>query len=399
MDNYRELIIDSTSVYKNYLIDSIDICQKKINISVLIMTYNEERCIERCIRSVNALADEIIVCDTGSTDRTIDKIKHLENSKIILIEEKWKDDFSFIRNKLIDNAKNDWVFIIDADEYLENVEEKKIFSLIRFIDSIDVSPKIISPKLRNVDGSVLYMTQRIFKKNKHLKYVGYVHEELRFKNKFDMPYICIDIPFFHDGYEKKIVESKNKNMRNFRLLEKMKIVEPDNLRWTYFLAREMLVSNFENAQIEELIVRDLNVSNQNLPFIKSGLYTILMQLNLNDKKKFKEFSNLAKKNKQNNLDIYYLEILKYYNDIMFEVNNNLVENENLVISLDETPSFIHSEGDHIFFIWGKVHFMMQNYDQAFLYWDKIQDYEMKEDIKKELVTLSNNINHYLNFNQ
>ena len=46
--------------------------KRKNTISINIMTFNEERCIDRCIKSVYLLADEIIIIDTGSTDKTLD---------------------------------------------------------------------------------------------------------------------------------------------------------------------------------------------------------------------------------------------------------------------------------------------------------------------------------------
>ena len=53
---------------------------KRIKVSVNIMTLNEERCIERCIRSIKNFADEIIVLDTGSTDKTLEIIQ--KNSRM-----------------------------------------------------------------------------------------------------------------------------------------------------------------------------------------------------------------------------------------------------------------------------------------------------------------------------
>lgn len=56
--------------------------QKNIKISFVIMTFNEERVIQRCINSIINIADEIIVIDTGSTDSTVDIIQKTFNTKV-----------------------------------------------------------------------------------------------------------------------------------------------------------------------------------------------------------------------------------------------------------------------------------------------------------------------------
>lgn len=166
MMKLNDLILGYSNSYEDFLKDKnipniSDICK----ISFLIMTYNEERCIKRCVNSIESLANEIIIIDTGSTDETLKIISELGNAKVKLFHEKWVDDFSYMRNQLIKKAKNDWVFMIDADEYIEPVSLEKISMLINLVDNVDIVPKVISPKLTNTDGSSLYITQRIFKKS------------------------------------------------------------------------------------------------------------------------------------------------------------------------------------------------------------------------------------------
>ena len=70
-----------------YLINPLEDCEGVIleKISVCIMTYNEERCLKRCIESIWDIADEIIIIDTGSTDNTNNILKEF-NDKIKLEE-------------------------------------------------------------------------------------------------------------------------------------------------------------------------------------------------------------------------------------------------------------------------------------------------------------------------
>jgi (heptosyl)LPS beta-1,4-glucosyltransferase len=75
------------------------------SISIIILTKNEEQFIERCICSVN-WADEVIVLDSGSTDKTKEIAAYL-GAKIY--ENEWLG-YSAQRNKALEYAKNDWVF-------------------------------------------------------------------------------------------------------------------------------------------------------------------------------------------------------------------------------------------------------------------------------------------------
>lgn len=82
-----------------------------IPISVIVLTKNEEEFIERCIRSV-LWADEVLILDSGSTDKT-KEIAASQGAKIY--EQEWLG-WSAQRSKGISLAKNDWVLIVECDE-------------------------------------------------------------------------------------------------------------------------------------------------------------------------------------------------------------------------------------------------------------------------------------------
>jgi glycosyltransferase involved in cell wall biosynthesis len=83
-----------------------------MGLSVLILTKNEEKNIERAIKSVKPVADEIIVLDSGSTDNTVEIAKTL-GAKVFFRE---FDDFPSQRNYGVSLCSNDWIFVLDADE-------------------------------------------------------------------------------------------------------------------------------------------------------------------------------------------------------------------------------------------------------------------------------------------
>jgi glycosyltransferase involved in cell wall biosynthesis len=90
-----------------------------MNLSVVVITFNEEANIGRTLASVQPLvADgkgEIIVVDSGSTDRTVEIAKSFD-AKVFV--EEWKG-FAAQKNSAIDKATGDWILSLDADEEVE----------------------------------------------------------------------------------------------------------------------------------------------------------------------------------------------------------------------------------------------------------------------------------------
>lgn len=84
------------------------------SVSVLIITFNEENTIETCLNSVK-WSDDIVILDSYSTDKTESIIKRFNNVRFY---QRKFDDFSSQKNYGLHNIdlKNDWVFLIDADE-------------------------------------------------------------------------------------------------------------------------------------------------------------------------------------------------------------------------------------------------------------------------------------------
>lgn len=85
----------------------------KVKISAVLATYNEGKNIEGCIRSLKRLADEIVVCDGTSKDKTAGIATGL-GAKVISTTN--KQMFHINKNIAIDSASGDWIFLIDADE-------------------------------------------------------------------------------------------------------------------------------------------------------------------------------------------------------------------------------------------------------------------------------------------
>ena len=101
---------------------------KKIKISAALAIFNEEKNIVDCIESLKGFANEIVVVDGSSKDRTSELAKKLR-AKVIKTNN--KPMFHINKNLAIDNCKGDWIFLIDADERVSKelaIEIKEITS-------------------------------------------------------------------------------------------------------------------------------------------------------------------------------------------------------------------------------------------------------------------------------
>ena len=101
-------------------------------LSVAIITKNEEKNITDCLKSVS-FADDIVVVDSGSTDRTVEIAKQCGCRVFV---EDWKGDGPQ-KNSAIDKCKNEWVLIVDADERIPDETKDEIRSLINRNNSAD----------------------------------------------------------------------------------------------------------------------------------------------------------------------------------------------------------------------------------------------------------------------
>ncbi|MGA1869736.1 MAG: glycosyltransferase [bacterium] len=105
-----------------------EIARGKPLISLCVIVKNEENNLARCLRSVKPVVDEIIVVDTGSTDKT-KAIAEVFGVKVYDFE--WSDDFSQARNHALSNAHGKWIFILDADEVISPQDYDKLRKIVQ----------------------------------------------------------------------------------------------------------------------------------------------------------------------------------------------------------------------------------------------------------------------------
>jgi glycosyltransferase involved in cell wall biosynthesis len=196
-----------------------------MKISVCLIVKNEETCIEKCLESVKN-ADEIIVLDTGSTDKTGDIVRKYTD-KYYPNEYKWEDSFCKARNYALSKCSGDWILSIDADEILELGGMEKIKKGIEFAE-INKQKTINCVMVANISGDE-FLFPRLFKRCPEVYWKGDIHNYLNVtdNNKSDI----------RITYSYSAAHSLDPN-RSLRILLKVVKENPKSIREVFYLARE-----------------------------------------------------------------------------------------------------------------------------------------------------------------
>lgn len=187
-------------------------------ISVCIIAKNEAKNIERCLKALQPYPFEIVITDTGSTDRTREiAAKYTDN----IYDFTWTQDFSAARNFCISKAANDWILSIDCDEYLEPVDYALLGSLLRS-SSRSVGTIKIKNQMTTRSGQDSYFTMsipRLFNR-KYYHFQSPIHEQIvPIAPKDIYSVFATKLCVLHSGYAGSKEERGMKQKRNIDMLE------------------------------------------------------------------------------------------------------------------------------------------------------------------------------------
>jgi len=185
------------------------------NLSVCIIAKNEEKNIERCLECLHPYGFEIVVVDTGSKDRTKEIAGKYTDYVYDFV---WCDDFAAAKNFAISKATNEYVMVIDCDEYLDEINVQALQELIA-----NNPDKVGRVRRRNVFSRNNYQQEnvewinRIFSKEK-FHYEGRIHEQVTSLDGKDYETYETPVVILHSGYDLTEEERKAKAERNSTLL-------------------------------------------------------------------------------------------------------------------------------------------------------------------------------------
>ncbi|WP_232058155.1 glycosyltransferase [Cohnella abietis] len=214
---------------------------------------NEEANIERCLTSVKPFADELIVVDTGSTDRTIE-LCQAAGAQVYTFE--WNNNFADARNYSLDQATGDWILWMDADEVLDGsaaADWKE--QLAAETDSV-LNVHLINyiGEETNPNETFHIAHTRLFRNRIGLRFLYHIHETLNVEEVFINDHALSRIKLHdgltihHYGYLQEYTTAKKKNERNLVMLLHELTVENNNPWTEYHLASEYYrLGKFEQA--------------------------------------------------------------------------------------------------------------------------------------------------------
>ncbi len=197
-------------------------------LSLVMIVRDEEKVLERCLKSVESIVDEMIIVDTGSKDQTIQIAKRF-GAKIYTFD--WTNDFSEARNFALSKASHYYRLILDADEYVlsydqewmqQNFKENQI-GVITLLDWFQ--------KDGETKQSKSYLS-RIIPQDTYYK--GAIHEQV----DSSLNRVRVPLEIGHDGYL-----HQDKSERNLVILRNAIEQTPQDSYLLYQLAHTLFVSS------------------------------------------------------------------------------------------------------------------------------------------------------------
>ncbi len=187
-------------------------------LSACMIVKNEEKFLAQCLDSIKGVVDEIIIVDTGSTDRTVEIARQYTDK---LFFHAWNDDFSEARNVSLGYATGDWILQIDADEALEREDVPLLYKAIQANHYNVVFVTILNELSDGQWGK--HRFQRLFRRGK-AHYEGIVHNQLVYEGDTGVA----EIRLYHYGYNLAPEQMHAKYERSGALLRKQIADDPMN---------------------------------------------------------------------------------------------------------------------------------------------------------------------------
>lgn len=139
-----------------------------MSLSAAIIVNDEADSLDACLTSLTGLVDEIVVVDTGSTDRTV---AVAEQHGAVVAHEPWQGDFAAPRNRSLDLATGDWILAVDADEEVRGDFDEAREFLARADPYVALRVRFVPQA-----GWTPFRQYRLWRNRPDIRFVGRIHE-------------------------------------------------------------------------------------------------------------------------------------------------------------------------------------------------------------------------------
>ena len=223
-------------------------------LSLAMMVKNEEEFLEPALLSARDWVDEMVVVDTGSTDRTVEIARDL-GARVEYFE--WCNSFSKARNETLRHSRGEWVAILDADERFRGQQPGNIRQYLKPGASWPFQAYMVNVENQRLDGTPMssFFSIRFFPNQPDkLGYGGRVH------NRFGplVEGVTIDatrylgLEVVHLGYDPQLYVGRKKAERSLPLIEQTVRETPNDLQYRFYLGREYYLLGRNDEAIEHL---------------------------------------------------------------------------------------------------------------------------------------------------
>ncbi len=244
----------------------------KAPVSLCMIVKNEERFLPDCLKSVVELVSEIVIVDTGSTDRTM-QIAEQFGARLFQIG--WENDFAKARNYGLEKATQPWILYLDADERLHRPYHDLVRQAVACRD-YDAYYVRVRSEVSELLGKVPHIQAypRIFRNRPDFRFVGRIHEQITPAiQKHNGRFALLDVEIEHLGYNLSPEIMQSKVQRNLESLIQQVKDEPDNAYARFQLGQTLIIAG-EIDRGKFHLNKALEVKNLNPP-LKATITLIL----------------------------------------------------------------------------------------------------------------------------
>ena len=200
-----------------------------VSISLCMIVKDEEAVLARCLDSVQGIADEIVIVDTGSADRT----REIAAGYGRVLDFAWCDDFSAARNFSFAQATKDYVLWLDADDVIAPADRERFLALKAQLDGTE--DIVMLPYHTAFDGTgrpvFTYYRERLLRRAAGFQWQGAVHECITPSGKIVYGDAAVE-------HHKEKQEDSGRNLRIYQsLLDKGELLD---VRASFYYARELM---------------------------------------------------------------------------------------------------------------------------------------------------------------
>jgi carbamoyltransferase len=254
-------------------------------ISVVMIAKDEEHYLPGALSSVVEWADEIILVDTGSTDRTV---VIAQSFGALVHHQTWQNDFSLHRNKAMELASCDWCLQLDADEALDSESAGRLKELAAATRADALMVNIVN--VMGAGATTSFDYPRFFRNKKGIYYYRKVHNQIHIPGPIDPSPITL----LHYGYAAEDKIMNERHARRIKMMRSWAAEEPTNHESHYYLS-QTLVSQEETApEAVKCAQRAVELAKQNgvSPEVYAKYYLPMLQA-LNQLENHQEMFRLA----------------------------------------------------------------------------------------------------------